>query len=347
MNYNEEPSPSPRQPVLPPLSNRTLHHPSFLPLYMSAGSAHHHSSFNTQTVLPIIPPELFYTDPTMHCGRRIPNTVSQFRSFDRFQLNTPPPVMSASLAPPNRPDPFRSGTHSIRDLGSSSWRIHIIHPTTQPSWVVLQLTQEEDQAITNLLKLHHHEPLQRDETLTALHMDSSGLSEPLVDNMDTSSLCSPSECTDPTLVEELDDPFYSDPQHPMEAGLMSQVQQERRWSDVELEAADTLLSRFSLTEEDKLRVQTQQGCEALIPARPTQNHVGYVGFSRVREDGGWTEVTSVEGRNTDDIPKEYPASSSLVTSGSIVFGDLSGVKDRKLSDSEGDAVRGLLSLGDM
>ncbi|KAM7366285.1 hypothetical protein PAMP_015737 [Pampus punctatissimus] len=282
---------SPRQPVLPPLTSRTLHHPSFLPLYMSAGFTHHHKGFNTQTVLPIIPPELFYTDPSLPCGHRIPNTVSEFRAFDCFQLNTPPPVMSACFAPPNRPDPFRSGIHPTRDLGSSTWRIHTIHPTTQPRRVILQLTQEEDQAITNLLKLHHHEPLQRHEILTALNMDSSSSTEPLVDNMDTSSACSHS-------AEESDKLFNIDVQHLREAGLVSRFQQERHWSDTELEAADTLLSRFSLMEDDKLRVQTQQG-------------------------------------------------SLLVQSGSNVFGDLSEVKKRKLSDSEGDAVHVLLSLGDM
>lgn len=81
------------------------------------------------------------------------NDLSQV--FDCFQLNTPPPIMSACLAPPNRPDPFRSGPHPTRDLGDPTWRMHTIHLQVQPRWAVLQLSQEEDQAITNLLKLHH------------------------------------------------------------------------------------------------------------------------------------------------------------------------------------------------
>lgn len=75
--------------------------------------------------------------------------------FDCLQLNTPQPIMSACLAPPNRPDPFRSGPHPTRDLGSPTWRTQTIHPQVQPRQVVLQLTQEEDQAVTNLLKLHY------------------------------------------------------------------------------------------------------------------------------------------------------------------------------------------------
>lgn len=60
------------------------------------------------------------------------------------------------------------------------------------------------------------------------------------------------------------------------------------------------------------------------------------------------EFMFVEGRNTDELHEEYPAlSPPLVKGGSSVFGDLSGVKERKLSDSEGDAVHVLLSLRDM
>lgn len=38
-----------RQPTLPPYSNRTLHHPSFMPQYMAAAFAHHHTDFTNQT----------------------------------------------------------------------------------------------------------------------------------------------------------------------------------------------------------------------------------------------------------------------------------------------------------
>ncbi|XP_012777746.3 uncharacterized protein LOC101467221 isoform X2 [Maylandia zebra] len=145
---------TPRKTVLPPLSNRTLYHPSFLPLYRAAGLPRH-SQENAQTAHPTTPAEFFYTDPTMCCGRRIPNRLSGLKVFDCLQLNTPRPIMSACLAPPNRPDPFRSGPHPTRDLGSPTWRTQTIHPQVQPRQVVLQLTQEEDQAVTNLLKLHY------------------------------------------------------------------------------------------------------------------------------------------------------------------------------------------------
>ncbi|AWO97592.1 putative histone deacetylase complex subunit SAP25 [Scophthalmus maximus] len=85
--------------------------------------------------------------------------------FEFFRLNTPPPVMSACLAPPSRPDPFRSGSHPTRDLGSTDWRLNHIRSSAQPSRAILQLTWEEDQAITNLLKLHQSG--ESDETLAA------------------------------------------------------------------------------------------------------------------------------------------------------------------------------------
>lgn len=266
--------------------------------------------------------------------------VSLHQAFDCFQLNTPPPVMSACVSPPNHPDPFRSERHSIRDLGSSTLRAQI-HSTTQPCWVVLQLTQEEDEAITNLLKLHHHEPLQRDESLTALG------AEPLDYNRDIKSGCGH---PDSTSAEESDEFFYSDVEHPREAGLVSELQKERCWSDMELEAADTLLSHFSLMEEDRLEIQTQQGSEAspmLIPAaHSAPNHTGYVSSSCVKEDGRWMEFMSVESRNTDQLHEEYQTS-LLVKSRSSVFGELSVVKGGKLTESEGDAVHVLLSLGDV
>lgn len=64
--------------------------------------------------------------------------------------------MSACQAPPVCPDPFRSGPHPITDLGT--WKIDSRHPPAQRNLLVLQLTQEEDDTVTNLLKLHHQEP---------------------------------------------------------------------------------------------------------------------------------------------------------------------------------------------
>lgn len=80
--------------------------------------------------------------------------------------------MSACVAPPNHPDPFRSGLHPTRDLGSPTWRVQSARPQAQPQRAVVQLTQEEDQAVTNLLKLHHQEA--PGGCALALQLDLSG-----------------------------------------------------------------------------------------------------------------------------------------------------------------------------
>ncbi|XP_040887358.1 uncharacterized protein LOC121177196 isoform X2 [Toxotes jaculatrix] len=353
MNSREGNMSRPRRPVLPPLSTRTLHHPSFLPLYVAAGFAHTDAACNSQTAHPIIPTAFFYTDPTMSRGRRIPNRVSDLGVFDRLQLNTPPPVMSACLAPPNRRDPFRSGPHPIRDLGSPEWRMNPIHLPVQPSRTIVQLTQEEDQAITNLLKLHHQGARQGDDTLTAAQMDFSSVVEPPVD-FNPCLFLSHSKSMDPTSAEDVYKPLCCDVQYPRKAGLL---QQGRGWSDMELEAADTLLSCFSLTEEDRIWVQCHQKSAVMLPdhvpyqnkdlpintetqqesealptlkaSHSTQNDISNTRFSCVSENGepGWRDFRSAEDRG--------------------VSGDFSKVRERMLSDSEGDAVHVLLSLGDM
>ncbi|XP_026209046.1 uncharacterized protein LOC113157670 [Anabas testudineus] len=266
---------TPRRPVLPPVSNRTLHHPSFLPLYMAADF--HHRDCDGLTVHPIIPAEFFFTDPTLGCGRRIPNTVTDLRVLDCFQLNTPPPVMSATLAPPNHPDPFRSGPYPTRDLGSSTWRMPTRYRRVQPSHFVLQLTQEEDRAITNLLKLHHQSPIPSAETLSAAQMGFSNVAGSQQDSNSRLFLQGPADLT------PVYRPLGSDGRCPRE------VEQRRGWSDAELEVADTLLSCFILSDDDKIWGQN--------------NH---------EESGGFPEV-----------------------------------RGQTLSDSEGDAVHVLLSLGDI
>ncbi|XP_008281069.1 zona pellucida protein AX 4 [Stegastes partitus] len=168
---------TPTKTVLPSISNRTLRHPSFLPLYAAAGFTHQRQS-DIHTIHPLIPAEIFYTDPGLPRGRRIPNLPSGLRVFDCSRLNTPPPIMSACPVPPNRPDPFRSGPHPTRDLGSSTWRIH--STDSLPRRVVIQLTQEEDQAITNLLKLHYQESPQREEA--AAQMNFCDVVEPPVNS---------------------------------------------------------------------------------------------------------------------------------------------------------------------
>ncbi|XP_045921385.1 uncharacterized protein LOC123980873 isoform X1 [Micropterus dolomieu] len=337
-----------RQPTLPPLCSRTLHHPSFLPLYMAARP--HGAGSSSQTVCPpvhpITPAEVFYTDPTMGRGRRIPNIVRQLRVFDSFRLSTPPPVMTSCPAPPTRPDPFRSGPHPTRDLGSLTLKINTLHPPVQPSRVVLQLSPEEDQAITNLLKLHHQGPLHSEKTFTAPQMDFCRVD------------LNPIPFLSPPQPMEAYKPFCSGLQHTREASL--QGQQGRCWSDTELEAANTLLNRFSLIEKDKTWGQNHNNSAATLPDPLPHQQQGSetffitAGYTQNRERGerGCGDLRFVEGRNADDVPlpvcEEYVTSSSPSSDGSSsVSGGFSEVKERTLSDSEGDAVQVLLSLGDM
>ncbi|KAM8897403.1 uncharacterized protein AB9W97_008817 [Spinachia spinachia] len=186
-----------RRPTVPPLSTRTLRHPSFMPVYMAARVVHRRTPTGFIPPVPVITPaEMFYTDPTMSCGRRVPIVLTELRVLDCLRLNTPTPVMAAYPAPPSRADPFRSGTHPTRDLGSLSLGVN-------PLRVVVQLTQEEDQAVTNLLKLHHQtEPLRGDEA--------------------------------------------------PRAGDAGRLRRGDCWSDLELEAADTLLGGFGPTERDHI-----------------------------------------------------------------------------------------------
>lgn len=144
--------------------------------------------------------------------------VSLHQVSECFRLNTPPPIMSTCIAPPIRADPFRSALHHSRDLGGSTVKVNALVPPAQLRQVVVQLTQDEDQAITNLLKLHHQEPPPRNET-----MDRS-LKYPLS-----------------SLVQH--QPTDTD------SGVL-QSREARCWSAQEMEAANTL-SRFGLMEKDQ------------------------------------------------------------------------------------------------
>ena len=284
--------------------------------------------------------------------------ISPQQVFDCLQLNTPPPVMSACLAPPNRPDPFRaSGPHPTRDLGCPEWRPQPVHSPMQPSRAILQLTQEEDQAITNLLKLHHQDTGQSEETLNAAQMDFSGPAEPPV-NSNPCLLPSHPQPIDSTSGEEVYKPCGSDVRYLKKAGSGSQLQQVRGWSDEELEAVDTLLSRFSLTEEDGIWGQRYQKSAATLPdplpyqynrdfptssetqqesealpvlkaTQSTQNDTGYNRFTCVGENGepGWGDFRFVEDTSAR--------------------GDFPEARERMISDLEGDAVHVLLSFGEM
>lgn len=80
---------------------------------------------------------------------------------------------------------------------------------------MVQLTQEEDQAVTNLLKLHHQEvPLRSKETLT-------GALGPLCSEVPRARAAGPLPLAD-------------------------------CWSDLELEVADVLLSGFGPMERDRI-----------------------------------------------------------------------------------------------
>ncbi|XP_055085068.1 uncharacterized protein LOC129457107 [Periophthalmus magnuspinnatus] len=168
----------------------------------------------------MIPQELFYTDPTMMCGTRIPNHVNELKDFDCFHLHTPPPIMSACPAPPNGSDPFRTERRLVRNLGCSFWETGPLPPPVGRTWVVLQLTPEEDQTITNLLKLHHGEGAEEDGDF---YMDR--------------------EFSPDQRREQIHRCFTRSE----EAGLGKQT---KRWSDRELEAANTLLTQFGATRED-------------------------------------------------------------------------------------------------
>ncbi|XP_061768429.1 uncharacterized protein LOC133560207 [Nerophis ophidion] len=131
-----------RAAVLPPCSNRTLHHPSFMSLYMAAQGKTRPkvqgSEGPSQTVPCLSPPEVFYNDPTLW-GVRIPNTVANLESqLSFFQLNTRPLLVSSFEAPPMQADPKR--TH----LSSAN-----VHPS------VIHLSPDELLAIQCLLKLPH------------------------------------------------------------------------------------------------------------------------------------------------------------------------------------------------
>lgn len=180
--------------------------------------------------------------------------------------------MSACEAPPVRPDPFRSRPHPVTHLGGLTLKRDSLHPSPQPNLLILQLTQEEDDTVTNLLKLHHHEP-------AAL--------KPVPPN------------------------------------------DHARWSKSELEAAYTLLSGFSLMEDDEMWCENDQksaespdlsvGSKTVPEFNPPGCTQSEVSFRGAEEDGGCEDVLS---RSRLSVSKDF-------------------------SDSEEDVVNVLLSLGDI
>ncbi|KAM9833306.1 uncharacterized protein ACBT44_005359 isoform 1-T1 [Syngnathus typhle] len=78
-------------------------------------------------------------------------------AWSSFQLNTPPPRMSTSSAPRNQPDPFLRGPHVFRVLGGPTLTPR---SDSHPCRMILQLSAEEDLAVTCLLKLSYPEDSQ-------------------------------------------------------------------------------------------------------------------------------------------------------------------------------------------
>lgn len=104
--------------------------------------------------------------------------MKELKEFDYTQLSSPTPIMSAVPAPPTGPDAFWSGQHLTRNLGSSTWETDSSVSSLHPQRFVIQLTEEEDQAITTLLTLHYEEvkmstqPTEDSCTEEPLYMDS-------------------------------------------------------------------------------------------------------------------------------------------------------------------------------
>nr|XP_057924055.1 uncharacterized protein LOC131125971 [Doryrhamphus excisus] len=152
-----------RPAVLPHCSNRTLSHPSFMPLYMTAKG----SLYPFQTVPCLSPQEVFYNEPTQW-GKRIPNTVANSElELSSFQLNTPPPIVSSREAP-KQADPKQ------REPGSSN-----VCPLGGLTQGVIQLNGAEILAITCSIELHHKVDVESTSTAEASLWcgDTSGLGE--------------------------------------------------------------------------------------------------------------------------------------------------------------------------
>ncbi|MED6259939.1 hypothetical protein ATANTOWER_017964 [Ataeniobius toweri] len=307
------------QAVLPPISNRTLQHPSFLPLYMPTRFDHHFHG-DCHPSYPMTPAELFYTDPALPCGRRIYSSLSGKMVFDVSQLNAPPPIMSACVATPNRPDLFRAGPYPINNLGSPSWKIQSIPP------VVIQLTQQEDQAITNLLKLHHQEALQSKERIIPGHTDFPGAVMSNPRHFNTASLDGATKviCNDA-------------------------LEEGGKWSEAEYDAANTLLSSFNQM-DDHLIGETATLPDQLL-SQNSETELERQSFSPLvtcycSQNGSCIQDNG-EIRSEEDMVTCPPVFKSKREPGNLQLKTESGSEERTLTDLEGDAMQVLLGLGEV
>ncbi|XP_077357349.1 uncharacterized protein LOC144004199 [Festucalex cinctus] len=150
----------PHRAVQLPSSHRTLQQPSQMPLYMAAGRAPSRPGLSPALTPTCYrdsssPPPPSHTEPTPW-GETIPNTASHLGSALRnFQLNLPSPLTCTSPAPPTRADPFRRGPHAFRVLGGPTW---VRSNDDVPTQMVLQLSAQEDRAVTCLLALGYQDP---------------------------------------------------------------------------------------------------------------------------------------------------------------------------------------------
>ncbi|XP_051913926.1 uncharacterized protein LOC127595920 [Hippocampus zosterae] len=150
----------PRRAVEPPSSYRTLQQPSHMAEYEAAGLG---LSPRRQDLVwaPVWDrdsssvPTASYYEATPWWGA-IPHTVRPLGpARSGLRLNTPPPIMCTSPAPPNRADPFPRGPHAFRVLGGPA---PMPCCNGHPGRAVVQLSAEEDLAVTCLLKLGYRDP---------------------------------------------------------------------------------------------------------------------------------------------------------------------------------------------
>lgn len=127
------------------------------------------------------------------------------------------------------------------------------HHAEQPRRAVLELTQEEDQAVTNLLGLHYQSSLSDEEDLYGATGPPQGLTSQ----------------------------WFQNPEHvaSVRKPLCGDAQQRMGWSDTEREAADTLSSGFSLWGQNEQKPVAS--CGDGLP------HQSQVDLSVGQNDPGW------------------------------------------------------------
>lgn len=219
--------------------------------------------------------------------------------------------MSACVAPPNHPDPFRSGPHLTRDLGCPTWRIQSARPPAQPRRAVIQLTQEEDQAVTNLLKLHHQEAPEG-SVPPAPHLDLSGPAE------------------SGRLSEEAPEAVGVDAQRPT-----------LKWRGQLFEAAP-LVRGAALQDADSVRAQNETVLDRPLhrsTETPPKDYTSSAVTTRDAESGdGCVHIRSAQ--------DERESNAAAAPWRSLNPKKRSKPEERLLTESEEDAVFVLLSLGD-